>query len=144
MPPSESGNYYRARLGPARARASLSGDAKADVCIIGGGFTGLSAALHLANLGARPLLVEAGTIGFGASGRNGGQIHTGYRQTQKQLERWLGLAHARDLWTLSEEAKLLLRALVDRYAIDCALKSGLVIAADDHGAIGPLAEDTEY
>src|SRR5689334_13004258 len=108
MRAAEPANYYPARLGSVPTRPSLAGDAKADVCIIGGGFTGVSAALHLANLGARPLLIEAETIGFGASGRNGGQIHTGYRQTQERLERWLGVAHARDLWALSEEAKSLL------------------------------------
>jgi gamma-glutamylputrescine oxidase len=144
MSSAQSGNYYRARLGTAPARPNLLGDQKAGVCIIGGGFTGVSAALHLASIGARPLLIEAETIGFGASGRNGGQIHTGYRQTQEQLEHWLGNLHARDLWDLSEEAKSLLRELADRYNIDCALKSGLVIAADDRAAIGPLADETAY
>jgi gamma-glutamylputrescine oxidase len=136
--------FYRAALGPAPTRASLSSNIKTDVCIIGVGFTGLSAALHLANIGARAILIDAETIGFGASGRNGGQIHTGFRQTQRALERWLGEVHARDLWNLSEEAKLLIRELVTRYGIGCALKSELVIAADDHGAIRPLADDTEY
>ena len=136
--------FYRAVLGPVPAHASLSGNVKTDVCIVGGGFTGLSAALHLANIGARPVLIEAETIGYGASGRNGGQIHTGFRQTQRELERWLGKTHARDLWNLSEDAKSLIRELVTRYGIGCALKSGLVIAADDRGAIRPLADDTEY
>jgi gamma-glutamylputrescine oxidase len=136
--------FYRAALGPAPAHASLSGHVKTDICIVGAGFTGLSAALHLANMGARPVLIEAETIGYGASGRNGGQIHTGYRQTQRALERWLGELHARDLWTLSEDAKSLIRELVTRYSIDCALKGGLVIAADGRGAIRPLADDTEY
>lgn len=136
--------FYRAALGPAPAHASLAGHVKADVCIIGGGFTGLSAALHLASIGARPVLIEADTIGYGASGRNGGQIHTGFRQTQRALERWLGELHARDLWNLSEEAKSLIREVATRYGIDCALTAGLVIAADDGGAIRPLADDTEY
>ena len=111
---------------------------------MGGGFTGLSAALHLAKAGARVVLIEAETIGYGASGRNGGQIHTGFRQTQATLEGWLGKVHARDLWSLSEESKSLVSELTEQYGIDCALKSGLVIAADDRGAVRPLAEDTEY
>lgn len=144
MSASASETFYRAALGAAPAHASLSGHVKTEICIVGGGFTGLSAALHLASIGARPVLIEAETIGYGASGRNGGQIHTGLRQTQRALERWLGKLHARDLWNLSEDAKSLLRELAARYDIDCALKGGLVIAADDRGAIGPLADDTEY
>jgi gamma-glutamylputrescine oxidase len=140
----KSDNYYRASLAAPPARPRLSGDVRANVCVVGGGFTGLSAALHLANAGARVALIEADTIGYGASGRNGGQIHTGYRQTQARLERWLGKGHARDLWNLSEESKSLIRELVDQYGIDCGLKSGLVIAADDRAATRALADDTEY
>ncbi|MBV8800624.1 MAG: FAD-binding oxidoreductase [Alphaproteobacteria bacterium] len=139
-----SDNYYRASLGEGPERRKLAGQITADVCVIGGGFTGLSAALHLANAGARVVLLEGETIGFGASGRNGGQIHTGLRQSQQHLERWLGEAHARDLWTLAEESKALMRELVARYAIDCALKDGLVIAAHDRAAARELVEETEY
>ena len=139
-----SGNYYRARSGAQPLRPPLTGEARADVCIVGGGFTGLSAALHLAQAGARVVLVEAETIGFGASGRNGGQIHTGWRQSQQQLERWLGQVHARDLWALCEEAKVLVRDLAAQHAIDCALKSGLVIAAHDRAAVRDLADETKH
>jgi gamma-glutamylputrescine oxidase len=141
---SQSENYYRASLGAAPLHPPLSGRAKADVCIVGGGFTGLSAALHLAKAGARVRLLEAETIGFGASGRNGGQIHTGFRQTQKELEQWLGELHARDLWALAEEAKILVRGLAAECAVDCAPKTGLVIAAHDHAAARELAEETDY
>ena len=137
-------NYYRASLGAGPERSALAGDARADVCIVGGGFTGLSAALHLAEAGARVTLIEAETIGFGASGRNGGQIHTGWRQSQQQLEHWLGEIHARDLWALCEEAKALVRDLATKHAPDCGLKSGLVIAAHDRAAARELAEETEY
>jgi len=137
-------NYYRASLSAERPRAELTGIVSTDICIVGGGFTGLSAALHLAQAGARVVLIEAESIGFGASGRNGGQIHTGYRQTQEQLESWIGKEHARDLWNWSEEAKRLVRDLAAQYAPDCALKSGLVIASDDRAAARGLEEDTEY
>lgn len=90
------------------------------------------------------VLLEAATIGFGASGRNGGQIHTGLRKDQAQLERWLGAGHARDLWNLTEESKVLLRALIAQHGIDCALKDGLVIAAHDEAALRALAEDTAH
>ena len=136
--------YYAGSAGAERPFPRLSGTASADVCVIGGGYTGLSAALHLAEAGARVVLIEAETAGFGASGRNGGQIHTGLRKDQAELERWLGAGHARDLWTLTEEAKALLRARVAKHGIDCALKDGLVIAAHDAAASRALAEDTEH
>jgi gamma-glutamylputrescine oxidase len=136
--------YYAASANAAPARARLAGTIKADVCVIGAGFTGLSAALHLAQSGAQVAVVEADTVGFAASGRNGGQIHTGHRKTQEELERWLGKVHARDLWDLCEESKTLLRDNVHTHGIDCDLKDGLVIAAHNTRAIAPLVHDTEY
>lgn len=136
--------YYADSAGPARPFPRLTGNITTETCIVGGGFTGLSAALHLAEAGVQPVLVEAETIGFGASGRNGGQIHTGPRLEQPVLEKWLGVQHARDLWTLSEEAKTLLHGLAERFEIDCALREGLVIAAHNERALKDLAEDTDY
>ncbi len=136
--------YYAASAGAERPFPRLSGHAAADICVIGGGYTGLSAALHLAEAGARVVLVEAQQIGFGASGRNGGQIHTGLRKEQAALERWLGQAHARDLWDLTEDAKALVRGLIAKHGIECALKDGLVIAAHDRRALHALAEDTAH
>ena len=136
--------YYAASAHATPERPRLAGAVKADVCVIGAGFTGLSAALHLAQVGAKVVVIEASTVGFAASGRNGGQIHTGHRKTQEQLETWLGKVHARDLWDLCEESKALLRHNVRTHGIDCDLKDGLVIAAHNARAIGPLAEDTEY
>ena len=136
--------YYAASAAPARARPALTGDLAVDVCVVGAGFTGLSAALHLAQKGVRVVVLEAETVGFGASGRNGGQIHTGLCQTQAELESWLGPVHARDLWNLTEESKTLVRALVAQHEIDCDLKPGLVIAAHDARAARELAADTEH
>jgi gamma-glutamylputrescine oxidase len=136
--------YYVVSAGAERPFPRLSGQAAADICVIGGGYTGLSAALHLAEAGARVVLLEADAIGFGASGRNGGQIHTGLRKDQAELERWLGETHARDLWTLTEEAKALVRALIAKHCIECAPKDGLVIAAHDRRALHALAEDTAH
>ena len=142
--PSPPQGYYAVSAGPPPPHPALQHALKADVCVIGGGFTGLSAALHLAEKGAVTALVEAETIGFAASGRNGGQIHTGLRKDQAELERWLGPIHAHELWALSEEAKTLLRDLATRHAITCELKSGLVIAAHNARAAGALAEDTAH
>ena len=136
--------WYAESAGAALERPSLAGDCKADICIIGAGYTGLSAALHAAETGARVIVLEAERVGFGASGRNGGQIHTGLRKEQSALEHWLGAAHARDLWALSEEAKALVRSLVARHGIACDLKPGLIIAAHDKRAADALARETEH
>ncbi|HVP84265.1 MAG TPA: FAD-binding oxidoreductase [Rhizomicrobium sp.] len=136
--------YYAATAHPATTCPAVPGNERADVCIVGGGYTGLSAALHLAESGVRVILVEAERIGFGASGRNGGQIHSGHRKTQAELEAWLGKQHARDLWELAQEAKATVRGLIERHEIDCALKNGLIIAAHNREALSGLADETAH
>ncbi|RNF34502.1 NAD(P)/FAD-dependent oxidoreductase [Paracoccus methylarcula] len=89
----------------------LKGEARADVAVVGGGYTGLSAALHLARRGFQVVLVEAHRVGFGASGRNGGQLGSGQRQEVDWLEEQLGRDAARRLWQLAEEAKALVSSL---------------------------------
>ena len=103
----------------------LKGETRADVCVIGGGYTGLSAALHLAEAGFDVVLADAQRVGFGASGRNGGQLGSGQRMEQDALERLMGLPEATKLWTLAEEAKALVRDLIARHGIDCDLKPGV-------------------
>jgi len=112
--------------------------------VVGGGYTGLSAALHLARSGIEAIVLEAERIAFAASGRNGGQIHSGFRKEQSFLERWLGEAHARDLWTLAEESKALVRTLIAEHGIDCELRNGLIIAAHDARARDDLDRDAEH
>lgn len=136
--------YYAASAAPAPARPALFSDLTVDVCVVGAGFTGLSAALHLAEKGVRVAVIEAETVAFAASGRNGGQIHTGLRKDQAELEKWLGPVHARDLWNLTEESKALVQTLITQHKIDCDLKQGLVIAAHDARAARALAADTEH
>jgi gamma-glutamylputrescine oxidase len=125
-----AGSYYAATANPFTPRPALSGDVSADVCIIGGGFTGLGAALRLAEAGRRVVLLEAAKIGSGASGRNGGQIHTGHRRGQDYLEALLGRDDAMALWRIAEDAKANLKRLVAEHAIACDLKHGLLVA--DH------------
>jgi gamma-glutamylputrescine oxidase len=141
---AEPQGYYAASAPAAPARPSISEISKADVCVIGGGFTGLSAALHLTEAGARVVLVEAQTAAFAASGRNGGQLCTGLRKSQPVLEKELGVQHARDLWDLNEEAKALIGELSRKHGIACDLKPGLVNGAHDAAALRELAEGTEY
>ncbi|HEV2649944.1 MAG TPA: FAD-binding oxidoreductase [Rhizomicrobium sp.] len=132
--------YYAASAGALAGLPQLDGAVACDVCVIGGGFTGLSAALHLARAGAGVVLLEADTIGYAASGRNGGQIHPGHRKSQAELEAWLGDRHTRDLWRLSEEALDLIFTLG---ADGCDIKHGLVIAAHNASAARDLAEETD-
>lgn len=141
MPDAEPQSYYAATAGPADPRPFLTGSAQADVCIVGAGYTGLSAALHAAKSGARTIVLESRFVGFGASGRNGGQIHSGHRQEQTRLESWLGRDRAHDLWHIAEEGKSLVRALA---AEDCDLKSGLITAAHDKRALREIESDTEH
>ncbi len=118
-------SWYAATAGEIPNYNRLRGGIQADVCIIGGGFTGLSAALHLAEAGVNVVLLEAQRVGFGASGRNGGQLGSGQRQDQQELERTVGDTAARRLWDLGEDAKTLVRDLIATHKIDCALKNGV-------------------
>jgi gamma-glutamylputrescine oxidase len=142
--PQPPQGYYAASAPTTAVRLSLHGDVRADVCVIGGGFTGLSAALHLARAGAKTVLLEANSVGFAASGRNGGQIHSGHRKDQAELERWLGKEHARDLWALAEESKVLVRTLAAELAPHAAVKPGLIIAAHDKTALHDLENEVEH
>ncbi|MFC3629709.1 NAD(P)/FAD-dependent oxidoreductase [Paracoccus angustae] len=95
----------------------LKGETRADVAVIGAGYTGLSAALHLARAGREVVLVDAQRVGFGASGRNGGQIGSGQRQEVDWLERRFGRDTARRLWALAEDAKALVRLLAEESGV---------------------------
>ncbi|MCE5972685.1 FAD-binding oxidoreductase [Sinirhodobacter sp. WL0062] len=110
-------SFYADTRDGAPDRAALKGAVQADVCIVGAGYTGLSAALHLAEAGRRVVLLEAHRVGFGASGRNGGQIGSGQRLEVTELEKMLGKPAARRLWDLAEEAKALTYDLAARAGV---------------------------
>lgn len=105
--------------------APLRGETKADVCIVGGGYTGLSAAMHLAQAGRQVVLLDAHRVGFGASGRNGGQLGSGQRMEQTGLETLVGQDTAQRLWDLAEDAKALVKGLIQVHDIECFLKPGI-------------------
>jgi gamma-glutamylputrescine oxidase len=123
-PPS----YYAATAAPLDRFAPLRGEAQADVCIVGGGYTGLSAALHLAQRGYKVILLEAHRVGFGASGRNGGQVGSGQRLDQDDLERMAGKEAARRLWDIAEEAKALVKGLIADHAMPVTFHPGVAHA----------------
>jgi gamma-glutamylputrescine oxidase len=98
-------SWYEDTAGPRPEYPALDGDRACDVVIIGGGFTGLSAAAHLAKAGSNVVLIEAYRFGDGASGRNGGQIGTGQRAWAEELEDEYGFSRAKALFDMAEEAK---------------------------------------
>lgn len=131
-------SWYAATATPLDRFPALSGDTQADVCIIGGGFTGLSAALHLAEAGLNVVLLEAHRVGFGASGRNGGQLGSGQRMDQEDLEGLVGEPDAQKLWTLGEEAKDLVKSLIAKHEIDCHLRPGVAWTASNQRDVAHL------
>lgn len=131
-------SWYAAVTPPLPPFPVQKGDMRADVCVVGGGYTGLSAALHLAEAGLDVVLVEAHRIGFGASGRNGGQLGSGQRQDQVTLEKMVGRDAARAMWDLGEDAKTLVRDLVARHGIDCDLRDGIAWAGSSAGSVRGL------
>lgn len=119
-PPS----WYAASAAPLPPQPRLEGELQADVCILGAGYTGLSAALELAEAGYRVIVLEAERIGWGASGRNGGQAIVGYGCEQDTLERLVGRADARRLFDFSREGMALMRDRIHRHAIACDWRDG--------------------
>lgn len=107
----------------------LEGDHRADVCVIGAGVTGCSAALHLAQQGYRVILLEALNVGHGASGRSGGQILPGLGTDIRTVENALGRSAARDIWEMSREAVRLTAHLVEQHQIPCEMSWGYLHAA---------------
>ncbi|MFT4253100.1 MAG: FAD-binding oxidoreductase, partial [Caulobacter sp.] len=91
-------SWYAATATPFDPLPALAGEATADVCIVGAGYTGLGAALELASRGVSVVVLEAAQVGSGASGRNGGQVHAGQRNDQAWLEKTLGRDDAMALW----------------------------------------------
>ncbi|MCX2723693.1 NAD(P)/FAD-dependent oxidoreductase [Roseibium salinum] len=119
-------SYYAATANWQTSYPALDGTRSCDVCIVGGGYTGLSAALHLAEDGVNVVLLEANRLGWGASGRNGGQVGSGQRVDQTVLEARHGKAHAKLLWDLGEESKALVKGLIARHEIACDYTPGIL------------------
>jgi gamma-glutamylputrescine oxidase len=125
--PGHPDSYYVATAAGLVDRPGLEEDLVADVCVIGGGFTGLSAALNLAEMGKSVVLLEAERVGFGASGRNGGMIGSGQRKDVLEMEAAFGLDRSRQFWNFAELAKDEIRRRVEKHDIDCDLQKGQLV-----------------
>ncbi len=122
-------SWYAATAHPSPKRPALEGHETADVGVVGAGFSGLSTAVHLAERGYAVTVLEAARVGWGASGRNGGQLINGYSRDLDVIEKRYGEAAARALGAMAFEGAGIIRELVERYAIDCDLRRGGVFAA---------------
>ena len=117
-------SYYAATAGPAQDYTALAADTACDVAVVGGGLAGLSAALDLRQRGFDVVLLEAQHVGYGASGRNGGQAIHGLACEQGVIEDQLGLDEARRVWGMSLEALDLLRERMREHHIACDWQDG--------------------
>ena len=133
-------SYYRATAHAAPSHPQLEGEIKADVAVLGAGYTGLSAALELAEAGLSVVIVEAETVGFGASGRNGGQICTAYNKSMATIRNRFGEETARAAWDIADAAPKLVGERIKKYGIDCDLKWGYMHAGEKASHVEDLKE----
>ncbi len=117
-------SYYTASAVARPSCDTLAGDVECDVAVVGGGITGLSAALHLRARGYDVMLLEGDVMGAGASGRSGGQVLPGFACGLSTLAEYLGAADVRRLWDMSREAVQLTRDFISRHAIACDWRDG--------------------
>ena len=127
--PGHTTSWYAASANDKSVRPTLEGEMHADICVIGAGFTGMSAALELAEKGFSVIVLEGTRIGFGASGRNGGQIVNGYSRDLETIAGRYGQEKAVKLGEMSLEGGQIIRERVAKYGIDCDLVDGGFFAA---------------
>ncbi|MBE2243258.1 MAG: FAD-binding oxidoreductase [Burkholderiaceae bacterium] len=125
-------SYYAATAPRTQGFPTLEGRVDCDVAVVGGGLAGLSAAIELADLGFEVALLEARQVGWGASGRNGGQALAGLACEQSVIEEQLGATDARAVWDMTLEAIALIHTRCERFGIDCEWRAGyLSLAVND-------------
>jgi gamma-glutamylputrescine oxidase len=140
LPPASS--YYSASSPPSLQppRAPLMGELETDIAVVGGGLAGCSAALHLAQRGFKVALLEANFVGYGASGRSGGQTIFGLATSQKALASQVGREDAKRLFEMSVEALDLNQSLIRRHGIDCDYRPNHVHVATKPRHLAELSE----
>ena len=137
-------SLWAATARPPPRTPALVGRLRADVVVVGAGFTGLSAALHLAKAGARVVVLEAMEPGWGASGRNGGQVIPGLRAEQRVVRKRLGTDVADRLIEFAGTSARFLFDLVDEHGLRCEAENcGWIQAAQARGALGNLEARAE-
>ena len=137
-------SWYAATVPAVERRPALAGRGTADVCIVGAGFTGISAALHLAERGYSVVVLESARVGWGASGRNGGQVGSGMRQSMSALERDVGPSRAGTLWALCEEAKAVIAERIARHRIRCDWRQGNLLASTRERHMAWIESEAEF
>lgn len=123
---------------------SLDGDLTADICVVGAGFAGLSAAIKLRQKGLDVVLVDANRVGWGASGRNGGQLGSGQRVGQKTLEKMVGRDDAKKLWQLAQDSKQTVHDFIAEFGIDCEYQSGIFNVDHKAGYVAQTKTEVDY
>jgi len=134
-------SYYAASINRQLAYPPLRGEFSADVCIVGGGFSGLNTAIELAQKGFSVVLLEAHKIGWGASGRNGGQLIRGVGHGVEQFESVIGTSGVRELKLMGLEAVEIVRHRVAQFTIDCDLTWGYCDLANKPAHLEGFAAD---
>jgi gamma-glutamylputrescine oxidase len=135
-----TGSYYAATRHDVAERPILNEHIEADVCIVGGGFTGISSALHLAEAGFEVVVLEAARIGFGASGRNGGQLVNSYSRDIDTIENNYGKDLGKVLGDMAFEGGNIIRERIEKYDIKCDYKPGGIFAAFNKKQMHELTE----
>lgn len=131
-------SYYAGSANPSPARPALQGEIETDICVIGAGYTGLSTALHLAENGFKVAILEAAKVGWGASGRNGGQIVNSYSRDIDAIEKQTNKRNAELMAHMAFEGGRIIRERIAKYDIQCDLKVGGVFAAFNEKQMGHL------
>ena len=144
-------SYYDASCNKRLDFTMLEESLDTDICVIGGGYTGLSSAIHLARRGYSVVLLEAKKVGWGASGRNGGQVGSGLNKEQAEVEKLFGVEKAHRLWAVAQSAKVCVKTLIDEFDIECDYKQGVAhpdhkprYANDSQQYVDKLQQDYQY
>ena len=142
--PQHTSSYYFASAIGLTDYPQFTDSQQCDVCVVGGGYTGLSTALNLAEQGFDTVLLEARRVGWGASGRNGGQLGTGMNWHQSALEKEYGKQVAAQLWTIAEQAKHEVKNRIVQHNIDCDFKPGVLATAVNEDAAKSIESNVAH